>query len=1233
MENSAPVMQEIQATEPVFELAVECESLYAKQINSFNDAGNENAAKILSDLYQRFSSWAAFLGVFAESNVCLDRRLRRHADIQDQVLRLLDIMRRNIICLSKDGDQTLVGAGPLVENVGKSQPVSVHMQSLNAISAALERLNQLGTAIRRTSMVKHVSKARELSETFGLTSFEQVTYMSLRTLYPDCSESLIEQLSRSMIETYALFLHRKSRKARLGVNRSLPRECQSVQMVPEEPSSGIDGPGRSDIDPGLANKSDYSKAGLAQPVPVRPIQRLYGVPQTQPTSVDIQELKAHLKRQSNPSIGSKPMSILVNNVGYPRANKESLVCEWCFGPLTPDILEGLKWQQHVNEDFKPYVCVSEKCLQPLMRFSSSAEWLQHMTIEHGSNWHRDVHAPSSWICPLCTEEDATFHSPDRLSNHLDTHHDSIFRENQVKAIVRQSKFPTARPLFECPLCCLFITEEQHTESGKPSTRDKGPGKKDYLPKPGGGGPKRIRIDTRSMASRGTSANETIIATHVIAHLQNIMLLNLRLMSIEGPIDGPAGSQSAATDTDYQVSKDPSVGGTASDQSRTISAVDPETAQIPLVFNDEELHGRALGFSEIEREEQNSKACENDSEVDITWDLVPIMSYDRENDFTIKKMIAASRAAETSETFVSSDGSLADPKNDLSKADEHDAKALLSAIPIYCHKKESHKLRESVWMVPFTKNPQFVDREEITRIEGLITQQNGPGKVAICGLGGIGKTQIALELAYRMRDRDPGYSIFWITCTSYESVEQAYISIALKLGMTNIKPAEVKEKVKAYLSQESAGKWFLIFDKADNMEMWSEDNTNSPVLMDFLPQCEQGHILFITRSRKVAVKLASSYVITISEPDTENAVKILENALSEKTLLNNRDTAITLLKQLTFLPLAIIQAAAFINKNCIGLTEYIILLQDQEPDVIELLSEDFENNGRYEDTQNPVAITWFISFQQIQRVNELAAEYLLFMACINPRNIPQSLLPQPNSIKNRIDAINLLKAFFFVTEGRDGSLNLHRLVHLATRNWIRKNQQFSRQILKTANRLNEAFANNGHTNRKVWREYLPHAFSLIAETEFQKEQEKYINFIANIGRCLYSDGRWKEAEELQLRVTELSKQVLGLEHPDTLTSMANLVLTYWNLGQWKEAEQLEIQVMELRKQVLGPEHPETLTSMHNLASIFRDQGQWKEAEELQLRVMELRKQVLGPEHPETLTSMHNLAYTWKILGKV
>lgn len=95
------------------------------------------------------------------------------------------------------------------------------------------------------------------------------------------------------------------------------------------------------------------------------------------------------------------------------------------------------------------------------------------------------------------------------------------------------------------------------------------------------------------------------------------------------------------------------------------------------------------------------------------------------------------------------------------------------------------------------------------------------------------------------------------------------------------------------------------------------------------------------------------------------MKILEKSLVNKALLANGDGTINLLKQLAFLPLAIAQAAAYINENDIGLSEYTTLLQEQESDVIELLSEDFGDEWRYKYIRNPVATTWLISFQQIQ----------------------------------------------------------------------------------------------------------------------------------------------------------------------------------------------------------------------------------------------------------------------------
>jgi tetratricopeptide (TPR) repeat protein len=568
----------------------------------------------------------------------------------------------------------------------------------------------------------------------------------------------------------------------------------------------------------------------------------------------------------------------------------------------------------------------------------------------------------------------------------------------------------------------------------------------------------------------------------------------------------------------------------------------------------------------------------------------------------------------------------------------------------------------------------VGREgEIAKVEELFGMVNGPFKVALCGLGGVGKTQIALEVAYRVRERDPTCSVFWIPCTSNTTLEQAFMGITQTIKLQEVKPSDAKERVKAYLSHVSGQKWVLIFNNADDTDMWVGDSAGTIELANFLTPSKHGHILFTTRNQKLAVRLASPFVVNVSEPDAETGVIILKEALQQKELLKNNNKTISLLKQLAFLPLAITQAAAYIRSNEITLADYIALLKEQESDVIELLSEDFGDDGRYENIQNPVATTWLILFQQIRRLNPLAADYLSFMACVNPRDIPRSLLPKAPSKKKKIDAIGLLKAFSFVSEQvKDHALSLHRLVHLSTRNWLRSEGQFGPQIRKTANHLNQIFPDNDHKNQKAWRECLPHALSLVKENQFKRERENYTRLVQNAGRCLRSDGRyseavvlfedivkvlkrkeddlstmasmadlalsysyqgrWKEAEELEVQVMEVRGRILGPEHPDTLTSMANLASTYRNQGRWKEAEELGVRVMEVRGRILVPEHPDTLMSMADLAFTYWNQGRWKEAEELEVQVMEARGRVLGPEHPDTLMSMADLACTYRDQGR-
>ncbi|KAH2587515.1 hypothetical protein KXW93_007624, partial [Aspergillus fumigatus] len=339
-----------------------------------------------------------------------------------------------------------------------------------------------------------------------------------------------------------------------------------------------------------------------------------------------------------------------------------------------------------------------------------------------------------------------------------------------------------------------------------------------------------------------------------------------------------------------------------------------------------------------------------------------------------------------------------------------AKALLESWIPTNHKDPSSNRH---LMIPFARNPHFVGRQkEIQEIEDSIYAPDGLKKLAITGLGGVGKTQIALELAYRMRDREPECSIFWIPCTSYEAVEQAYISIAQMVGLHTVEPGEMKERLQTYFSQTDE-KWILIFDNADEMAMWVKGSPAAPSLKNIIPRSENGHVLFTSRNRQLALKLAASNVGSVPDVDQNIAKEIFRKLLIRKDLLQDDYVTSALLEQLAFLPLAISQAAACINQNDISLARYMSLLGEQEASTMELLGGEFEDDGRYAGIQNTVATTWLISFLQIQQVDEVAGDYLSFMACINPRDIPESILPPTTSTKRKVEALGLLKAYSFV----------------------------------------------------------------------------------------------------------------------------------------------------------------------------------------------------------------------------
>ncbi|UKZ53151.1 hypothetical protein TrVGV298_006943 [Trichoderma virens] len=466
---------------------------------------------------------------------------------------------------------------------------------------------------------------------------------------------------------------------------------------------------------------------------------------------------------------------------------------------------------------------------------------------------------------------------------------------------------------------------------------------------------------------------------------------------------------------------------------------------------------------------------------------------------------------------------------------------------------------------------------------LFTGQH-TAKVAISGLGGVGKTQLALELAYRIREEHDSCSVIWIPATNRESLEQAYLNAAAKLGMSGFDNAktDVKRLVQDHLSSESAGRWLLVFDNADDIGMWVDKSSQeSSRLIDYMPKSIHGSIVFTTRDKKTAVRLAGRNVVELSEMNEEDGNKLFGKHLVDQDLVSQGDVA-ALLIQLMYLPLAIVQAAVYINTNGIGPGDYLLLLEEQEEDVIDLLSEDFEDDGRYHDVKNPIATTWLISFEQIRHRDPLAADYLSFMACVDAKDIPQSLLPPGQSRKQEIEAMGTLQGYSFIAKrSADSVVTVHRLVHLAMRNWLRKEGLLPNWTSRTIARLAKDMGNIGY-DRRAWRPCMPHAHYVLGSTLISEDDEGRLDLLRKYGKCLYNDGRYQEAEITFQRVMENLKIKLGIDHPETLRSISNLASTYRTQGQWEEAEKLDVQAVEGLKMKIGVDHPDTLISMGNLA---------------------------------------------------
>ncbi|PQE33407.1 kinesin light chain protein [Rutstroemia sp. NJR-2017a WRK4] len=518
-------------------------------------------------------------------------------------------------------------------------------------------------------------------------------------------------------------------------------------------------------------------------------------------------------------------------------------------------------------------------------------------------------------------------------------------------------------------------------------------------------------------------------------------------------------------------------------------------------------------------------------------------------------------------------------------------------------------------MPFDRNDGLVDRDDIfSNLDRLLSSSSRNRSAAIWGLGGCGKTQVALEYAYRFQAKTL-CAIFWIHADSEASFTQDYSDLARIAGVSlDLKGEDLLGAVKQWI--ENQRNWLLVLDNADNLAIFKKPYSASkdhqllgPELLRFVPKSQTGTIIWTSRDGGICGNIVDVHRgIEVTAMTIEQARDLFRKLTGRSELMLSEDEDM-LLELLQYLPLAIAQAAAYIRKTKVSIKQYLTFLHESESRQLDLLSQEFQDVYR-SGVPNSVMRTWLISMKQISKESSCSEKILNTITFFDHKGIPFELIKAAAGptysedeillAASRLTEYSFLQTQRAVDEGLP-TYEQHRLVHLATRQTLSEAQVYS--FSGEALRIMANFAS-------MWQ-----------NAEEYKDQAPVL--LRHMGYYYWEQGYSEKAEQLEIEVLELRKEILGIKHPDTITAMASLASTWWQQGHSEKAEQLEIEVLELRKKILGTRHPDTITAMANLASTWWQQGYSEKAEELEIEVLELRKEILGAKHPDTITAMENL----------
>ena len=432
---------------------------------------------------------------------------------------------------------------------------------------------------------------------------------------------------------------------------------------------------------------------------------------------------------------------------------------------------------------------------------------------------------------------------------------------------------------------------------------------------------------------------------------------------------------------------------------------------------------------------------------------------------------------------------------------------------------------------------------------------------------------------------------------------------------------------------------MVLDSADDPDVFGAgSNPKRRPLAAYLPQSPNGFLLVTTRDKDLASRLVGGYknTIKIGPMAQSDALLLLEKKLGS---LSDTDMAVNLARALDLVPLAISQAAAYIQRMSLRSSpkKYLDEFRKSERNRRKLLQYDGGDLRRDGGASNAILTTWQISFEYIRSKQPSAANLLSLMSFFDRQGIlgwvlNPSRIAQDGDVSFEDDVAMLRDYCLITADETEDKFEMHGLVQLSTRMWLEtfgQDETFRQQYIE---RMAALFPPGQFENWSICRTLFAHARVTLDYQPSENTVESWAIVLHNGGWYAWSQGKYEDAQQMLGKAREVRERRLGTDDMTTLSSTSLLASVFRDRGLWKEAEKLFVQVMETRKAKLGADHPSTLTSMANLASTFWNQGRWEEAEKLEVQVMETSKAKLGADHPLTLTSMNNLAFTWKSQGR-